>query len=246
MVRERQKSSRSNLLQFVTIVVLVAIVVVYTSGESLAHPLVQTYIIKDTVKVESLGLKVKSLGLIRPADYSPDIAMEIQAVHEGGHAHGGMWLNIISSDGKLLLLKRGRALKTCPKSWGLVGEHETLSEGLGDAMARRAIREELGSFVESLIVKSSNITESPVLYHKNEGDGRVDRQITALWCVHLNRPSASVRLHVDEEVADYKWLAPKEASYWLLHNPEDFCSPIVASLMELNLERLEQYLGGLA
>jgi isopentenyldiphosphate isomerase len=242
------------LVAFASLVTLVLVLLATRGGGAAEHSLVQTYRLGD---VEPKHLDIIRAGVgYHPAPrclFTRCTALPIHAVHVEGRPHGGMWLNIVSSDGMLLMLKRGPELKTCPNTWGLLGEHQAAGEEWL-ALAKRALREELGPEVSPIISTSSNISESPVYYYRKYADGRQDKQITYLWCVRLSELSAEVRLQPDEEVAEYKWISPSDARRWVADKPEDFCAatpttkldvdttPTVVSLMNLDLDLLERYL----
>ena len=96
-----------------------------------------------------------SRGVVRP----------IEEAHGSGQLHKGVWIAVLrgvskkkfaavkakakakanassSSAARVLLLRRGASLKTCPGAWGLVGEHLEPGESWGHAVGR-ALEEEL-------------------------------------------------------------------------------------------------------
>jgi len=136
----------------------------------------------------------------------------------------------------LLFLKRTPALKTCPGSWGLLGEHAHEDEGPAD-LAARALREEIGLSAPGPVLLSTNLTSGPIRYHYQhlESGGRIDDQLTWIWLVLLAAPAAEAGLVFDREVAAHAWVRPAEAQRWLARAPADFCSPELGTLLARSL-----------
>ena len=118
-------------------VVFTTALLLFLGGRGVAnpHPMVQTYRLRI--------VEPSHLDVINSVDFAPEKSTPIHEVHVKGHVHGGIWINVIDGDGKLLLLKRADTLRTCPNTWGLVGEHQIADENFAQ-LAIRAIREELG------------------------------------------------------------------------------------------------------
>ena len=179
----------------------------------------------------------------------------IDHVHKKGLIHFGSWMHIIdtslSNNPRILLLKRGKDLVTCPSSWGLIGEH-TYRDEPPLATARRGLKEELGSrFLDHVDVHGSlrNLTEFPVYYERDYGitsGHRIDRQVTWIWLVEMNldqlrRENADLLLELDDEVADHVWKDLVEYERWIESDVllKDFCHDTIRSLGLLGLERLK-------
>jgi len=125
----------------------------------------------------------------------------IDETHKKGLLHVGSWIAILDTslntdDPRILLLKRGPHLVTCPNTWGLVGEHAYRNEEPLDTVTR-GLEEELGMEFSQHVRDYGhiqNMTEFPVYYERtygaeNENGGRIDRQITYLWLVEINTDS---------------------------------------------------------
>ena len=202
--------------------------------------------------------------------------VNIDFAHCAGMVHNGNWIALVDShlspsngmqrrehqqqhqqhqqrQPRILLLKRGKDMVTCPKSWGLVGEHAYRDEPPIET-TRRAIREELGSTFSDLLdsdnASINTLTEHPVYYERHYGPkngNRVDRQLTWLWLVEVDleaeeRNGADVSLHLDEEVADHKWVPLDELERWLEADVllKDFCHDTIFSLLQLVLKRMKE------
>ncbi len=197
----------------------------------------------------------------------------IDAVHREGKIHVGAWIFLVDSslhvqDPKILVLKRGEQLITCPGTWSLLGEHAFRDESNLDTV-HRAIFEELGGDMLKYVNdhgKISNLTDLPVYYERDYGSsngGRIDRQLTYLWLVELNvkinhfsTPTERKAheqiienlLHLDDEVEDHRWISINELKEMLPIRPKEdfneqtnlaFCHHTIISLSRLGLKQLE-------
>jgi hypothetical protein len=74
----------------------------------------------------------------------------LDETHLNGRVHTGVWVHVIdstyvhSNTHRLLLLKRGPQLVTCPSSWGLVGEHTNYFEQPSETTFRAIVEEIFG------------------------------------------------------------------------------------------------------
>jgi len=199
-----------------------------------------------------------------PIDPSIDLKsigfQSIDYTHRKGMIHVGSWIHIVDSrlsdNPRILLLKRGKDLVTCPSTWGLIGEHAYRDESPLET-ARRGLKEELGSrFLDHIDNHGSikNMTEFPVYYERNYGadnGGRIDRQATYLWLVEMNLErkdraveqtfAANDLLELDGEVAKHMWIQLFNFEQRLASpTPEfDFCHDTIVSLLRLGLDRLK-------
>ena len=204
--------------------------------------------------IQYFDLKSKKMRMPSHLDHADPSVFEfkprgystIDKVHREGRIHKGSWIYMVynsplnNNNGtnendfdldrkKLLILKRGEQLITCPGTWSLLGEH-TYRDELPLETVRRGIREELGfpmlQYVEEH-GKITNLTEYPIYYERHYGtsnEGRIDRQLTYLWLVELNVQTISNAntvkdeidenlatiddmLQLDDEVADHKWIS---------------------------------------
>jgi len=120
--------------------------------------------------------------------------------HRLGLIHMGNWIHIVDStlatassvsNPRILVLKRGPQLVTCPGTWSLVGEHANRDEQPIETV-RRAILEELGPQVLEHVIthgRIRNMTALPIYYERDYGDaneGRIDSQVTYIWLVEMN------------------------------------------------------------
>lgn len=186
----------------------------------------------------------------------------IDRTHKNGLIHAGTWIHVVDSslkgdDPKLLLVKRGENLVTCPGTWSLIGEHAFRNEAPLNT-ARRGIQEEVGQRALDYVDKHGsirNMTDIPVYYERDYGasnGGRVDRQITYLWLVEMNLgkknsggrgEELNVLLDLDDEVADHKWISLSEFEDWVSRDKESsskaFCHDTIISLISLGIDRLK-------
>jgi hypothetical protein len=172
--------------------------------------------------------------------------------------HCGAWIHVIDSSlsddtAKILSLKRGEKLVTCPSSWGLLGEHTYRDEPAIETV-RRAVLEELGStYLDHLDAHGSirNLTEYPVYYERDYGAtnaNRIDRQVTCLWLVEMNfhkpgsrREQADELLQLDDEVAGHSWLKLDEFEIRVKSDIElkSFCHDTILTLLMFGIERIK-------
>jgi isopentenyldiphosphate isomerase len=171
----------------------------------------------------------------------------IHMVHHQGKPHGCIWMFVLDSEGRILLLQRAQSMRICPGSWGLLGEHQHAAEGPFE-LAAGALDEELGPELRAsgAIAHSVNLTPTPLWYLKDYGDGRVDRQATTLWAVMLNLPAAKVPLRPDNEVANFRWVEGADAlAKWAQRDPTAFCEESIQALLLEGLRHLQSFLTSL-
>jgi 8-oxo-dGTP pyrophosphatase MutT (NUDIX family) len=194
----------------------------------------------------------------------------IDEVHVKGLVHFGAWIFVTDvTNQKVLLLKRGPQLVTCPNSWSLVGEH-----ALGDesplTTAERGIAEELGianhnignsrQHKQAPVMEVSRLLPYPIYYRRHYGPtngNRIDRQLTYLWWVRLLRPYQELNnmLTLDEEVADLQWVSLPDLRSWVDRDISkrntngssppphlDFCHHTIQELLLLVLDSFESIL----
>lgn len=177
---------------------------------------------------------------------------QIDSTHRHGLVHAGAWITIADSNGFILVLKRGSHLVTCPNSWGLVGEHALGRETPLDTV-KRGIKEELGQQMIKHVKSIKPMSALPPYYFRDYGssnENRVDRQVTYLWWVQMDKPGRQLPLKLDEEVADHQWLEPELLEIWLQQarqNLEDsgevgtrICHHTILTLWELIMELYSQ------
>jgi len=193
--------------------------------------------------------------------------------HRLGRIHMGSWIYIVDStlatassvsNPRILLLKRGPQLVTCPGMWSMVGEHTNRDEQPIETV-RRAILEELGPQVLEHVIthgRIRNMTALPIYYERDYGaanEGRIDRQATYIWLVEMNLSAMMESrdnnyqtiaqiidddgfFQFDSEVAETKWLPINELEQWVKEDADEkkfFCHETIISLMNLGLERLK-------
>jgi isopentenyldiphosphate isomerase len=179
--------------------------------------------------------------------------LPIDQVHLQGLVHTGAWLYVLDNTNRILVMKRGPQLVTCPSMWSLVGEH-TLGNEAANTTAFRAIEEELGPELLSYIEFIQPLATLPVYYFREYGPSngnRVDRQVTWQWRIQLNQSSDQLPLKVDDEVAEFRWLTLPELSTWVeeaeqavLHSRplEKLCHHTIVSLCRTGLDQLADLL----
>jgi len=147
----------------------------------------------------------------------------LDLAHREGKIHTGSWIFVVDSSDKLLLLRRGPELVTCPLAWSMVGEHAYRDETKKDTL-KRGIEEELGDKTWKSILDTGSyaeLTDLPLFYFRDYGperEGRIDRQVTHLWLVELgvSAEEADAKImQLDEEVHEHKWMPLEEAEKWV-------------------------------
>jgi isopentenyldiphosphate isomerase len=173
----------------------------------------------------------------------------IDIVHRQGLVHTGMWMYVVDSQNSILVMKRGPQLITCPNMWSLVGEHTLGMESPVDTVLR-GIQEELGSDIISYISFMKPLTLLPLYYLRDYGPSngnRIDRQVTWSYWVQLNQSADQIMIHVDEEVAEYRWISIDEFDHWLQHEEDllrnnrplqRLCHHTIVSLCRLGMGEL--------
>ena len=205
----------------------------YTLNTKNNHNDVQVFEWKDD------NFEPKHLDLI-----DTDLRMEsrsfadLDLAHRQHLIHKGAWI-AVSWRGKILVVKRGPRLITCPNSWGIVGEHTSWDETPTETVVR-AIFEEIGLGKDAIRVVNF-LTEHPVYYERSypNNDNRMDKQVTYLWLVELNAVK-DTSFHFDSEVSETRWVSKTELQDWVHTNPNDFCHQTIQSLLQLVLDRLDQ------
>ena len=174
----------------------------------------------------------------------------IDQAHRQGLYHTGVWIHVTDSTGqKLLLLKRGPHLVTCPNSWGLVGEHTNRDETPLETVQRALVEELWGGRNATYTHRVQflrKITDHPVFYLRDYGPSRqyrIDRQITYLYEVGMKHTSDQVVLELDDEVADHQWISLDDYRQWMQRdattkNYVDFCHSTITRLGNFALEKL--------
>jgi len=187
---------------------------------------------RDGPNAEPAHLRLLDQSALVPIGSQP-----IHLVHVQGLPHGGVWMFIVDSGGRLLVLKRAASLRTCANKWGLLGEHQWAGES-PHVLADRAVDEELGPQLRQFVIASHNLTAGPVWYRRDYADGRIDRQATWLWAMLLAIPAEQVQLAPDAEVAEYRWVSTTQIADWVKKSPSDFCHSTIVSLLDLAITRL--------
>lgn len=170
--------------------------------------------------------------------------LTIDQAHRQGKFHMGAWIHLTDSSGdKVLLLKRGPNLVTCPNSWGLIGEHTQRDETPLETVQRALVEEVWGGSNATYedIRWIQNLTEFPVYYYRDYGD-RVDRQLTYVYDVRMKEPAKDIFLKLDDEVADYQWISLDDYKKWMVDDAAQghkyFCHTSITELSLLALKQL--------
>lgn len=177
--------------------------------------------------------------------------LDINSVHQNGLLHTGAVVavidtNVTMDDIKVLLLKRGPQLVTCPNSWSLLGEHTHRDEKPKDTVVR-GLKEELGdAFFQQFLKTGANtrpLLKHPVYVKVSYTHNKNDRQMTYLYVIEMNTPMEELQkmMQVDEEVAEVAWMTRQEIQDgWMNYSPhEKFCNHELSILLQLVLHRLE-------
>ena len=206
---------------------------------------------EDAVHQESIGIfsvlgaDPKFLAQVPRGLLKPNGSAAIHLAHIQGLPHAGVYMVVRDRDSRLLLLQRGQQLKTCPGTWGFLGEHMQNGEDPEHAV-RRALKEELGEQV--LRAHGGSLFNiSTVWYSQVYADGREERQVTHIWAVQLNEFAAKVVLHPDDEIAALKWVPEGEVRQMLLKEEGErddgrtwlFCSEQIRAVMLYLLDRVD-------
>ena len=109
---------------------------------------------------------------------------------------------LINNDGKLLILKRSRMVKTYKGLWGGVAGYIEENEKPYDT-ALKEIREEVG--IEKKNVSLVREVE-PIEFTDFDEGRKYD------WTIHpfLFEVKSTYKLRIDWEHSDYRWIAPSE------------------------------------
>jgi len=181
----------------------------------------------------------------------------IDVTHRQGMIHTGAWIHLVdtslSQNPKVLLLRRGKGLVTCPDTWSLIGEHAYRDE-TPVATVERALLEELGPKALQAVQRQgsiTNLTAAPVYYERQYGPGngnRIDRQCTYLWLVEMNVDGDNIGSHyweevldIDNEAIDHVWKSLDELERWMESGTalQDFCHDSILSLLRLGMDRMK-------
>jgi isopentenyldiphosphate isomerase len=195
------------------IVILVALMFLVTTKRHTEH--------QELLTVYDFAEGVTEPTHLTPLDVAKDLVARdklysIDDAHRQGLIHCGTWIWISDSEGKVLVLKRGPHLVTCPNSYSLLGEH-TLGLEKPEETVRRGIKEELGAAMLRHIKAVELLPASPLYYFRDYGtqnSNRIDRQLTYLWWVEMDRPGAQLPLKLDAEVAHHDWIATETLQSW--------------------------------
>ena len=179
----------------------------------------------------------------------------LDKAHREGLVHAGNFVYVVDKDDKLLLMRRGPDLVTCPLAWSMVGEHAYRDESKKETLMR-GIEEELGGKTLKSLVDEGSYTELsdlPLFYFRDYGpelDGRIDRQVTYIWLVELGLSAEELEngiLQLDEEVYEHKWIPLNEAEKWVKDDMaavkdggklDTFCHDTMGSLMQVCFDRI--------
>jgi isopentenyldiphosphate isomerase len=200
---------------------------------------------------------------LKPMGFLP-----LDTVHRQGKIHQGSWIFLFDSsmkakDPKLLILKRGKQLVTCPGTWSLLGEHTFRDEGVIETV-KRGMKEELGTQMFHYMNKHGGIaklSKFPVYYERDYGisnEGRIDRQFTYLHVIEMDRKIKGIDerhtqfidslLELDDEVAEHKWISLKEFADILARDDatsddgaKTFCHQTIVSLSQLGLDLVMEH-----
>ena len=185
----------------------------------------------------------------------------LDQAHREGLIHAGNFVYVVDKDDKLLLMRRGPDLVTCPLAWSMVGEHAYRDESKKETLMR-GIEEELGGKTLKSLVDTGSYTELsdlPLFYFRDYGpelDGRIDRQVTYIWLVELGLSADELEkgiLQLDEEVYEHKWMSLDEAEKWVKDDMaavkeggkmDSFCHETMGSLMQVCFDRIRAIRGG--
>lgn len=169
--------------------------------------------------------------------YSLDQIVPIDRVHHEGLLHRGIWIALTraavggvgASHREVLLIKRTLDMKTCPGSWGFIGEHSNPGESWIET-ATRALTEEVnltGHVPVDLLHGRSLLVQTQYLT-----SNRRELQATKLYHLHLSIDE-SKGVEGDSEVADMQWLTMSNVSSMLSNSGSSsllFCTAELASL----------------
>lgn len=146
---------------------------------------------------------------------TPNVTTTIDKAHRQGLYHRGCWILVFDMEMRhTLFLKRNSDMKTCPSTWGIIGEHTKIGESYKDA-ALRGVREELG-LTESDFSAFFPISPTPELFHLKYDSPykRRDRQWTMTFFATLK--VNATYFHVDQlENSGYVWIKKEDALGWI-------------------------------
>jgi isopentenyldiphosphate isomerase len=190
---------------------------------------------------------MKTLRLL-PGEHS----LSIDEIHRQGSFHTGTWITVMDSQQRILMLKRAPHLVTCPNAWSLLGEHASPNDkGAPLDTAKRGMREELGDSILSHVLFYKQLTNQPVFYYRDYGPSngnRIDRQLTYLYYIQLDGMGSELELHLDNGVADQRWISVLEIQDWIRAEETEavidggLCDKTIVDLLRLTIELLQNEL----
>ena len=256
--RGSKMASRSSVTMIGLVLVLVVVLERFTFSSQLSPS-------QGKEKEEEL-LEVFDFGTayqpphMTPVNVSSLIIREklypIDHVHRNALPHFGAWIMVVDSQQRILCLQRGPHLVTCPNSWGLTGEHRLGREQPLETV-RRGMQEELGPDMARHVRFMRPLSPLPMFYFRDYGPtngNRVDRQLTYVWWVQMDRPFTNLPLRLDDEVANHRWITVPELEDWFrdAHNNINttgdaglhVCHHTVLSLWEFMLAEYKRMVNG--
>ena len=118
-----------------------------------------------------------------------DGRVDIDDAHRRGVMHKGIWLHVLTSDNKLLLVRRSASMATCAGGLSVVGEHSWLGES-DERCARRALREELSGLARAAASAASSLYPLRAVprwfLYDYPDDVRRDRALVSEWLLSLS------------------------------------------------------------
>ena len=203
---------------------------------------------EEWLKIYEFVSPSQELKFLEPVDVKHQVKtvgyLPIDQVHRQEKIHSGAWVVVTDQTGdKVLLLKRGPQLVTCPNTWGLVGEHSNGDESAFQTVQRALVEELWGGSNQTYerdVAFVRSLTVHPLFFLLAYNNQRVDRQLTFLYEVRFRQPSPQIQLKLDDEVFDHQWINLQDLGKWI-HSDKanhDFCHARLVQLNQIVLQKL--------
>mmetsp|Transcript_53249 Transcript_53249/g.115629 ORF Transcript_53249/g.115629 Transcript_53249/m.115629 type:complete len:252 (-) Transcript_53249:169-924(-) len=155
-------------------------------------------------------------------------------VHSVGLTHKGSMLHVYVLGSGFLILKRSAAMKTCPNTWSVAGEHCQVGETF-EACAMRCLQEEFALSLKDT-TRFLSITDRPSFLNLSypgrlSADGAPLPRWDLTWAgdfLAVLPSHAKDAFTLDNEAHGHRFVQQPELVQWLQNTPTDFCHPIIA------------------
>lgn len=198
---------------FASIVILHPLLSAFGTGTGRNKILVSSAVVPVPVAIDDHIIGLSEDGTV----HSQEEGAFIDIAHMKPLAHRGVWMFIFDESTKsVLFIRRSNTTVTCPGTWVASGEHCRPGEAYRDT-AIRGILEELQVLPKDFQLTLMSPPELFIIVYDN---GRIDRQWTSTFLVHLQ--ASSVKLDLVENDA-MLWVSLDDVETWLRSCPLGAC-----------------------